>query len=171
MKSLFNSPRKLLFPLLLVLLLGFLAYTLASKPTAPNISFTTLDGKTSSMQDLRGKVVLVNFWATDCPGCIAEMPALIQTWHQYHERGFEVVAIAMPYDPIDQVKNYTAKNSLPFKVTHDDSGDMSMQFNEVRVTPTTFVLDKDGKIIRKAIGELDFKSLHELLDQQLGTKG
>lgn len=161
--------RKILIPLVIIGLLAFLGFSLTQKPQAPAINFVTLEGKTIPLSSLHGKMVLVNFWATDCPGCIAEMPGLIQAYNEYKHKGFEVVAVAMSYDGIQQVINYSQNNALPFPVSHDSSGDAAQQFNDVRVTPTSFIIDQQGRIIQKLIGELDFGSLRKLLDQQLGT--
>ena len=161
--------RKVLIPLAIIGLLIFLGFSLTQKPQAPDINFVTLEGKTIPMSSLQGKMVLVNFWATDCPGCIAEMPGLIQTYNEYKNKGFEVVAVAMSYDPLRQVATYTHNNALPFPVSHDSTGEVAQQFNEVRVTPTSFIIDKQGRIIQKLIGELEFTSLRKTLDQHLGT--
>lgn len=161
--------RKVLIPLAIIGLLIFLGFSLTQKPQAPDINFVTLEGKTIPMSSLQGKMVLVNFWATDCPGCIAEMPGLIQTYNEYKNKGFEVVAVAMSYDPLRQVATYTRNNALPFPVSHDSTGEVAQQFNEVRVTPTSFIIDKQGRIIQKLIGELEFTSLRKTLDQHLGT--
>lgn len=128
---------------------------------------TTITGQQIKLSELHGKVVLVNFWATDCPGCINEMPDLIKTYNDYQGKGFELVAVAMSYDPPNHVVNYTEKNGLPFPVVHDSYGEIAASFNDVRVTPTAFILDKEGRVIRRVIGELDFGSLHALLDEQL----
>lgn len=149
-------------------LLAFLALSLTQKPAAPDVTFTTLQGKTISMSALQGKVVLVNFWATDCPGCIAEMPQLIETYKQYHERGFEIMAVAMSYDPPNHVLNYVTQKALPFPVMHDGFGDIAANFNDVSLTPTAFLIDKQGRIISHVVGELDFDVLHNMLDEQLG---
>ncbi|MCB5186571.1 TlpA family protein disulfide reductase [Methylobacillus caricis] len=159
--------RKVFIPLVILGLLAFLGYSLTQKPQAPAITFVTLEGKTIPISSLQGKMVLVNFWATDCPGCIAEMPGLIDTYNQYKDKGFEVVAVAMSYDPLQQVINYSQKNALPFPVSHDSQGEAAHLFSDVRVTPTSFVIDKQGRIAQKLIGELDFKALRSLLDKQL----
>lgn len=167
MKNFLAAPRKFLIPLIILALLAFLGISLTHKPEAPKVTFTTIQGKNIKLAALQGKVVLVNFWATDCPGCIAEMPGLIKTYNDYHDKGFEVVAVAMSYDPPSQVLNYTQKNALPFPVMHDGYGEIAQKFNEVRVTPTSYILDKQGKVLRKVVGELDFLSLRKLLDEQL----
>jgi peroxiredoxin len=162
--------RKLLIPLVLLALVGALVFFVSDKNQAPAVKFTTLSGQEISMQDLRGKIVLVNFWATTCPGCIQEMPELIDTYNRYRERGFEVVAVAMAYDPPSQVANYTRKNNLPFPVALDLQGDIAAAFNDVKLTPTSYVVDQQGRIVRNVVGVLDFKALHSMLDEQLGRK-
>jgi peroxiredoxin len=162
--------RKLLIPLVLLALVGALVFFVSDKNQAPDVKFTTLSGQEINMQDLRGKIVLVNFWATTCPGCIQEMPELIDTYNRYRERGFEVVAVAMAYDPPSQVANYTRKNNLPFPVALDLQGDIAAAFNEVKLTPTSYVVDQQGRIVRNVVGVLDFKALHSMLDEQLGRK-
>jgi peroxiredoxin len=160
--------RKLLIPLLLLALLGALAFFVGHKNTAPDVQFVTLTGQKVHLQDLRGKIVLVNFWATTCSGCVAEMPKMIETYNRYHPRGFEVVAVAMSYDPPNQVANFVVNKGLPFTVALDLQGDIAAAFNDVKLTPTAFVIDKEGRIVRNVVGDLDFKALHAMLDEQLG---
>jgi peroxiredoxin len=160
--------RKLLIPLVLLALIGALVFFVSDKNQAPDVKFTTLSGQEIRMQDLRGKIVLVNFWATTCPGCIQEMPELIETYNRYRDRGFEVVAVAMAYDPPSQVANYTRKNDLPFPVALDLQGEIAAAFNDVKLTPTAYVVDQQGRIVRNVVGILDFKALHAMLDEQLG---
>lgn len=167
MKQTLVTKLKFIIPLAILVLLGILAFSLGNKTQAPDVTFTTIEGKTIKMSALQGQIVLVNFWATDCPGCIAEMPKLIETYKQYHDKGFEVVAVAMSYDPPSQVLNYTRKNALPFPVMHDGLGEMAVKFDDVRLTPTAFIVDKQGRVIRKVIGELDFVALRSLLDEKL----
>ena len=170
MKQLFTKPSRLLLPIAVIGLLVFLGLSLSNKAQAPEVTFTTIEGKTIPLSSLSGQVVLVNFWATDCPGCIAEMPGLIKTYNDYHDKGFEVIAVAMSYDPPSQVLNYTKKNALPFPVMHDSYGEIAKQFNEVRVTPTAYILDKQGKVLRKVVGELNFADLRKLLDEHLNAR-
>lgn len=167
--SLNKIVKRFFVPAAIIALIAALAFSLANKDKMPDISFTTIDGKAMNTGTLDGKIVLVNFWATDCPGCISEMPNLIKTHEKYHAQGFEVLAVSMPYDPIDQVKNYSKKNNLPFIITHDDNGAISSKFQDVRVTPTSFILDQQGRVISKIVGEINFSTLHQLLDAKLAT--
>jgi peroxiredoxin len=167
MTSIFRHIRRYLILAVLIALLGFWLLSINSKDQAPEMTFTTIAGQQIKLSELQGKVVLVNFWATDCPGCIKEMPDLIKTYNDYKDKGFELIAVAMSYDPPNHVLNYTEKNALPFPVVHDSYGEIAASFNDVRVTPTAFILDKEGKVIRRIIGELDFAAFHTLLNNQL----
>jgi len=162
---------KLAKPLLIVAavlaIAGALAYALTEKPAAPASTFTTLEGKAITLNDLRGKIVLVNFWATSCPGCVKEMPDLIQTYNQYKDRGFEIVAVAMSYDPPNYVANFAKTRQLPFPVALDVNGEHARAFGNVQLTPTSFIIGKDGKIIEEKLGDLDFARLKTLLDKEL----
>lgn len=158
--------KKWLVPLIALLLFVGLAVAVMQKPQAPEVTFTTLDGQKISMQALRGKTVLVNFWATDCPGCIKEMPELIDTYQQYKDKNFVVIAVAMPYDPPAQVANYTREKNLPFAVMHDGYGEMVKAFGDVNLTPTSFIFDAQGNRLQKVIGELNFTELRKLLNQK-----
>lgn len=161
--------KKSLLPIIIVVLLTFLGLQLSNKATAPDVTFTTIEGKKISMQSLKGKVVLVNFWATDCPGCIKEMPQLVSTYRQFQKKGFEVIAVAMPYDPPAQVLNYATQKALPFPVMHDGLAEVTQIFGGVNLTPTAFIYDKQGKLARRTIGDLDFNALQQLLQKELGV--
>lgn len=143
------------------------AAVLVQKPAAPAVTFTSLSGQKIPLESLRGKVVLVNFWATDCPGCIKEMPAIIQTYNKYQGQGLEAIAVAMSYDPPNFVLTYTEKNALPFKVALDVGGEIAHAFGDVRLIPTTFVIDKHGAIVQQTVGESDFAKLQGLIEQKL----
>lgn len=139
------------------------------KPAAPEVTFVSLTGQKISSQSLRGKVVMVNFWATSCVSCVREMPAMVDTYNKFKGQGLEFVAVAMKYDPPNYVINFTETRKLPFIVALDSGGDIAKAFNDVSLTPTTFVIDKDGKIIKKYVGEPDFAALHVLLAKALAA--
>lgn len=161
--------KKSLLPIIIIVLLVFLVLQLNNKPNAPDVIFTTIDGKQVSMASLKDKVVLVNFWATDCPGCIKEMPELIKTYHQYNKKGFEVIAVAMQYDEISQILNYSKSQNLPFVITHDTHANIAEKFGGVNLTPTAFIYNKQGQLLQRTLGELDFSALQLLLNKELGT--
>ncbi|MDX1915317.1 MAG: TlpA disulfide reductase family protein [Methylophilus sp.] len=159
--------KKILIPLVIAGLIGLLFFSLAQKPKAPEVTFTTIEGKKISMDSLKGKVVLVNFWATDCPGCIKEIPSLVETYKAYQSKGFEIIAVAMPYDPPAQVLNYAKQKTLPFPVMHDGFSEITQAFGGINLTPTTYIFDKQGYRIQRIIGEIDFNNLKQLLNQEL----
>ena len=134
---------------------------------APDVTFTTIYGKTIKMDDLREKVVLVNFWASDCYSCVREMPDLVKTYNQFKPKGLEVIAVAMYYDPPAQVLNYAKQKALPFAVMHDGFDEIEKKFHGVSATPTTFVFDKTGKRLMRKVGEIDFVKLNQLLENEL----
>ncbi len=162
--------KKILFGLAILILFGLTGYLLIEKPQAPALTLTSLKGERFTMESLRGKVVLFNFWATDCPGCIREMPELIRTHDKYQAAGFETIAIAMHYDPPNYVLNFTTKNALPFKVVLDIKGEAASAFGGVSLTPTSFIVDKRGFIVHKIIGEPNFTDLHRLIEKKLAEK-
>ena len=134
---------------------------------APQVEFVTIHGDRLSTADLRGKVVLVNFWATSCVTCVQEMPEIVDTYRKFHSQGFETVAVAMSYDPPNYVAHFASQRGLPFKVALDPTGDIAKRFGDVRLTPTTFILDKRGNVIKRYLGAPNFAELHSLLDAKL----
>ncbi|MDP2056947.1 MAG: TlpA disulfide reductase family protein [Thiobacillus sp.] len=148
-------------------IVGALVFALMDKPGAPAATFTTLEGKSIALDELRGKVVLVNFWATSCPGCIKEMPGMVETYNQYRDRGFEIIAVAMSYDPPNYVLSFVQTRQLPFPVALDVDGAHARAFGNVQLTPTSFIIGKDGRILEQKLGELDFVKLKALLDREL----
>ena len=148
--------------------IAFAAFALwNARPAAPQVTFVSLQGEKIATTSLRGKVVLVNFWATDCVTCIKEMPDITATYNKYHAQGFETIAVAMRHDPPNYVLNFVDKNKLPFTVALDPMGELAKAFGEVKLTPTTFVIDKQGNIVTRILGEPDFAKLHALLEEKL----
>ena len=162
-----NRLEQLAMALPILALLAFLIFTLTKQQLAPSVIFTTIEGKKISMASLKGKIVLVNFWATDCRACVTEMPALASTYNLYKDKGFEIIVVAMPYDPPAQVLNYATQKKLPFPVMDDGFGEMTAKFDDVSVTPTTYIYNQQGKLIQYTNGALNFKKLHQLLDKEL----
>jgi len=139
----------------------------SSATPAPATTFTLLDGSRQPTEAFHGKVTLVNFWATSCTTCVAEMPQLVATYDKFKERGFETVAVAMSYDPPSYVVNFAATRRLPFKVALDNTGEVARAWEDVKLTPTTFLLNRRGEIVKRYIGAPDFVQLHQLIDRLL----
>jgi len=156
----------------IVLALGALAagvFAGWSRPVAlPEVNFYGVHGDQFAMSSLKGKVVLVNFWATSCMICVNEMPKMVQTFEKYRGQGLETVAVAMSYDPPDRVLAYAQYNKLPFRVTLDTLGNAMQAFGGIRGTPTTFLVDRRGRIVQRFEGEPDFGKLGESIERELG---
>ena len=144
-----------------------LIFMSTQKKLVPQIDMLTISGETISTEDLRGSVYLVNFWATDCPGCIEEMPGLIDTFNKYKNNNFTVIAVSMFYDPPSRVLSYAEKNKLPFPVTLDLDKNIMNSFDGIKLTPTSVLINKKGQVVNTIIGVLDFKDLHEKIDLML----
>jgi thiol-disulfide isomerase/thioredoxin len=137
------------------------------RDNAPESTFVLLDGSKTTTAGLKGKVALVNFWATTCGTCVKEMPSLVATHDKYKSQGFETVAVAMSYDPPAWVVNFAQTRQLPFKVALDNTGEIAQAWGDVNLTPTTYLLDKQGRIVKRFVGEPDFPALHRLIEDLL----
>ena len=137
------------------------------REAAPQFNYTLLNGTQAHSDDLRGQVVLVNFWATSCAVCVAEMPQIVATHQQFSARGLRTLAVAMRYDAPASVAHYAETRKLPFGVVIDNTGDIASRFGNVDATPTTFVIDKQGAIAQRIVGAPDFVALQALIDRLL----
>ena len=162
---------RFLAPLLLAAGLGvagLLGYqNLVQRPAAPVVDYVLLDGSKHVSSQWQGKVVLVNFWATSCATCVLEMPELMATHEKFKQRGFDTLAVAMSYDPPSYVVNFTETRKLPFKVAIDNTGEIAQRFGDIRLTPTTLLIDKRGQIVKRYVGAPDFPALHALVEKLL----
>jgi peroxiredoxin len=140
--------------------------SLTLRKPAPEVRFAALSGETFSTSELRGKVALVAFWATYCEPCVREMPALVETHRKFSARGYETVAVAVWRDDPRRVMEFG--KVLPFKVALDASGATAMGFGKVRITPTVFLIDKEGRVLARYVGAPDWGRLHKLVERELG---
>jgi peroxiredoxin len=168
MTHLFNAPRRTLLALSLASAALFSLAGCGSKDAAPESTFVLLDGTQTTTTELKGKVTLVNFWATSCVSCVKEMPALVDTYNKFKDRGYETVAVAMSYDEPRFVLNFAQTRQLPFKVAIDNTGEIAQSWGDVKLTPTTYLVDKQGQIVKRFVGEPDMTALHQLIEELLG---
>ncbi len=138
-----------------------------AKSPAPEAKYVTLGGQNFATSDLRGKVVLVNFWATSCEICMHEMPMMTDTYRKYAPQGYEMVAVAMSYDHPNLVADYVKRTGLPFRVALDLDGAVARAWGNVQVTPTTFVIDRRGRIVKRYVGEPKAAELHAVVEKAL----
>lgn len=139
----------------------------AGTAQAPQSTFVLLDGSQKTTADLRGQVTLVNFWATSCTTCVAEMPEVVATYQKYRAQGFDTLAVAMSYDPPSYVVNFAETRKLPFKVAIDNTGAIAQAWGDVKLTPSTFIVNKRGEIVKTYVGAPDFPELHRLIERLL----
>ncbi|XVJ68701.1 MAG: TlpA family protein disulfide reductase [Rhizobacter sp.] len=134
---------------------------------APTIAYTLLNAQAPATSQWQGKVTLVNFWATSCVTCVKEMPEIVATHNKYKTQGFDTLAVAMSYDPPAYVARFAESRQLPFGVAIDNTGEIARQFGDVQLTPTTFIVNKRGEIVKQFVGEPDFTALHLLIEKLL----
>jgi peroxiredoxin len=132
-------------------------------PQAPDVGYTLLDGRVQHLAQLRGHVVLVNFWASDCAPCVQELPRLAQSWRRFAPRGFDALAVSMRYDPPAQAIAFARSRALPFGVVIDLTGEVAAAFGRVDATPTTVLIDKRGREVARWAGPIDFDELDRRL--------
>lgn len=163
-----------IFVALLVFFTGWMWLTPDGLNQAPQVKFRITDGRQMEMQELRGQPVLVTFWATTCRGCIKEMPHLISLYEEYSGKGLEIIGVAMSYDPPNQVMKMIENRQIPYPVSLDPDGTVAQSFDNVMLTPTSFLIAPDGTIVKHKVGEMNISKLREqikeLLSQQLQVK-
>ena len=135
---------------------------------APDVALTTITGERLALHSLKGRVVLVNFWAPSCAPCVREMPLLADTYARLHARGLDVIAVAASYDPPDIVLDYAQKRHLPFAVALDIDDRIADAFGGLRAVPSTILIGRDGRIAERTDGALDPARLQQWLERQLG---
>ena len=141
----------------------------AGSQTAPDAKYLLLDGSQVNNAALRGKVTLINFWATSCTSCVAEMPDLARTYQRFQAQGYETIAVAMQYDPPAFVVNFAQTRQLPFKVAIDHTGAVARAWGDVQLTPTSFLLDQSLRVVKTYVGPPNFEVLHGLIESLLKT--
>lgn len=143
------------FAVLIIASIAYLWTAPSGAQQAPDITLQLIDGNKLQLSTLKGKPVLITFWATSCPGCIKEMPHLIELYHELHAQGLEIIGIAMPYDRPDYVMEMIKRKKVPYRIALDLKGEAVQAFGKVSLTPTTFLIDDKGKIVKKKIGEMN----------------
>jgi len=125
---------------------------------APNISFVLLEGGRLELASLQGRPVLVSFWATTCAPCVREAPELARLYRELHPRGFELIAVAMPYDPPLAVRDFARRYDLPYRIAFDLPGEALGKFR-VSAIPYNVLVRPDGRIAFTRLGDLDLVAL------------
>ncbi|MGO9093439.1 MAG: TlpA disulfide reductase family protein [bacterium] len=124
---------------------------------APDFSLRDLNGNKVEMKQLKGKIILLNFWATWCGPCKEEMPSLEVLHQRFKERDFVLLSISVDYERLERVQEFINKHHYTFPVLLDPQGE-TLDLFEVKGVPTTFLIDKTGRMVGKATGPRDWKS-------------
>ena len=154
---------------MLVAAVGFTTACSGQRQAAPRFAYTLLDGSAHSSEALRGHVTLVNFWATTCATCVAEMPQLAATHRKYSGRGLQTLAVSLRGDPPALVSSFAQSRGLPFGVVIDNTGAIEYAFGGVAATPTSVLIDKHGTIVKRIVGAPDPAELAALVEQLLAA--
>ena len=143
------------------------ALLLPSSAPPPETEFTLLDGRKVTLRSLRGRLVLVSFWATTCRPCIEELPYLIRLYNDWHALGFELIAVAMPYDPPALVQEFVQRRGLPYSVALDVQGKLTSAFGGVPYVPAAFLIAPNGNIVLNSTGRLDTDKARRIIAKYL----
>lgn len=150
-------------PVLLALFCLLALVLWLNRPSTPapaaTTAFTTLDGERLTLAGLQGRPLLVTFWASDCPACLAEIPDLAGLHARYAAAGLTIIAVAMPYDPPNRVQQLARERQLPYRVALDPGAELTAAFGNVRLTPTTFLIDRGGRVVLQTTGRFDAADL------------
>jgi peroxiredoxin len=122
---------------------------------APDFSFPGLDGKMVRLSDYKGKVVLLNIWATWCPPCVDEMPSMEKLYRKFKEQDFEILAVSIDESGPKAVAPFMKNNRLTFPALIDSDGTIKSVY-KITAIPESFIIDKQGVVVRKIVGPLDW---------------
>ena len=140
------------------------------RKTAPDFTLKDADGKPVKLSDYRGKVVLLNFWATWCGPCKVEIPWFIEFEQAYKDRGFAVLGVSMDEDGWETVKPYIAARKINYRVLLGDDP-VSNLYGGVESLPTTFMIDRDGRVASVHIGLVGKADYQNEIDHLVGADG
>ena len=140
-------------------------YRFTSGDPAPDFTVRTLDGQTLSLKDIKGQIVMVNFWATWCPPCRSEMPDMERLYQERKDDGVQILAVNLQEAP-EPVSRFVEQYNLTFPIVMDTSGEMSQLFG-VQSLPTSFFIDKEGKISGFHVGSLNKSAIERRIAQAL----
>ncbi len=128
---------------------------LATRYPAEGFYLKDLDGELHRLKDFRGKVVLLNFWATWCPPCREEMPSMQELHEDYRDQGLAVVAVSVDQDSPGVVKEYVEELGLTFRILHDRDNRVSGRYR-VPGVPASYLIDRKGRVAYKVLGSIDW---------------
>ncbi len=145
-----------------LLLAVMIAASGVAQNKAPNFKVQAADGSTIELAKLKGKIVVLNYWATWCGPCRMEIPGFIDVYKQYKGKGLEIVGISLDREGWKVVRPYIEKASINYPVVVADET-LETAYGQIDAIPTTFVVDKHGNIVDKHVGYMDRASFEKLV--------
>jgi len=144
----------------LVLLIGVCGLLFAAGPSgkAPNFTLKTFDGKTIELDKMKGRVVVLNFWATWCGPCRKEIPGFMEVYEKYKSKGLEIVGVSLDRNGWNVVKPYIEKRQVNYPIVVGDF-ELADAYGGINAIPSTFIVDKKGNIARQHVGYLSKEEL------------
>lgn len=130
---------------------------------APQPLMTTIDGQQIDPETLEGKPYMVVFWATDCPGCVKEIPHLNELYSEFGQSGFEVIAIAMPHDQVQHIQTMRQQKGMNYKIVFDETGELAKTYGGVKLTPTNLLISPDGTVVLRKAGTFDTENMRQMI--------
>lgn len=129
----------------------------------PDITLEALDGPPVALNSLLGKPSLVVFWASTCSTCISELPNLIKLYDEYSPRGMQIVGIVIYYNDPIEASAMVQNKGIPYRILLDRNKKATYAFGGVHLTPSSFLISPEGKILYRQTGETDFVKIREIL--------
>ena len=170
-QSLSRQPllRALIYAVCAVLLIALAACSPAPSTltAAPNVVFKTINNQQFDTASLKGQVTLINFWATSCSTCVQSMPMLSGLHTTYSPSGYRMVAVAMDYDNLAFINNFAQSRKLGFDVVHDADGAIAKAFENTKLTPTSYLIDKKGNVVKRYVGKPSEEAFKATIDALL----
>jgi peroxiredoxin len=158
-----------LFVLLVIAAAGYFRFMPPRLAHAPDISLLSVDGDELHLSAYRGRPLLITFWSTTCPSCVREIPHLTELYRELAPQGLEIISITMAYDPPNRVLEMRASRDIPYPVVLDIHADAAHAFGDVRVTPTSFLVAPDGRVVQSKVGRLDMTGLRREILAMIAT--
>jgi cytochrome c biogenesis protein CcmG/thiol:disulfide interchange protein DsbE len=152
--------------LIVAMMIAFSAVTFAQNKRAPGFTLKTADGKTVQLSKMKGKVVVLNFWATWCGPCRREIPEFIEVYGKLKLKGVEFVGIALDNEGWAKVTPFVTKNAITYPIVLGNEA-LQKAYGGIEAIPTTFIIDKKGNISDKTVGGLDKKQLEKMISAVL----
>jgi peroxiredoxin len=161
---------RMLSLLLITLAIGFVSIALAQQQKASNFSLKAADRTSYELSKYKGKIVVVNFWATWCGPCRKEIPDFIEAYKKYKTKGLEIVGISLDQDGWTKVTPLVKQSNINYPVVLGDQ-QVVEDYGGFNAIPTTFIIDRNGNIVDQHTGTMTLKELESKLKPLLKTRG